>query len=351
MTLAMLDVLAVGAVVVAASVAVLVRGRAAATTAFLVFGILLAVLWGRIDAPDVALAEAALGGGIAGALLVDALGRRTPPRPDADPRGRVVTVGAAVVGGAAALVGLLLAVRSVNVEPAELGREAIASTDAAGVSHPVTAVLLNYRSLDTLLEIAVLVVVVVAAGAIGRERLPSVTGADPVRRALAVVLVPVVLVLAIWVLVAGSVQPGGAFQSGALFAAALVIARLCGIRSAVISRSATTAVAGGSLLAFVALAVIGLGVTGSWLGLETAWAGAAILAIEAVLAIGIGVALSGIFFIAGAVDDGAGLAGAVDDDAGLAGGVDDGAGLAGAVDDGAGLAGSSPGGPVEGGRA
>jgi multisubunit Na+/H+ antiporter MnhB subunit len=323
MNVDLLDLLAVGAVVVVASVAVLVRGRAAATTAFLVFGILLAVLWGRIDAPDVALAEAALGGGIAGALLVDALERRAPPRPSTEERGRAVTIGVAVAGGAAGLTGLLLAVRSVSAEPADLGREAVAATDAAGVSHPVTAVLLSYRSLDTLLEIAVLVVAAVAAGAVGGERLRAVRPADPVRRALAVVIVPVVLVLAIWVLVAGSIQPGGAFQSGALIAAALVIARLCGIRAAAVSRPVATAIVGTSLLAFVALAVIGLVVTGAWLGLDTAWAGGAILAIEAVLAAGIGVALSEIFFAAGAVDDSASPAGAVDDSASPAGAVDE----------------------------
>lgn len=301
-----LDVLAVAAVVVAALVAVLVRGRAAATTAFLVFGILLAVLWGRIDAPDVALAEAALGGGIAGALLVDALGRRRPPRPDAAAPGRAARVGAVVVtaaAGAAGFAALLIAMRAVPTDPADLGAQALASTEAAGVSHPVTAVLLNYRSLDTLLEIAVLVTAAYAAGALGRERLRTVPAPDPVRRALAVLLVPVVLVLAIWVLVAGSVQPGGAFQSGALIGAALVIARLCGIPYTTPRGRAAVAIYGSSLLAFIALAVIGLVATGSWLGLETAWAGAAILAIEIVLAVGIGVALAAVFLGAGAADE------------------------------------------------
>lgn len=304
--LEVLDVLAVAGVVVAALVAVLVRGRAAATTAFLVFGILLAVLWGRIDAPDVAMAEAALGGGVAGALLVDALERRRPAAPAvsaASSRSRWATVGVAAVAGAVGLVALLTALRAMSVVPADLAQQAVQATDQAGVSHPITAVLLNYRSLDTLLEIAVLVVAAVAAGAIGRERLRPVPPADPVRRALAVVLVPVVLVLAVWVLVAGSVQPGGAFQSGALIAAALVIARLCGFSFVTPRAGVTAAIAGGSLLAFVALAVGGLLATGSWLGLDPAWAGAAILAIEAVLAVGIGVALAAIFSAAGAVDE------------------------------------------------
>jgi uncharacterized MnhB-related membrane protein len=37
---------------------------------FLVFGLLLALIWARLDTPDVALAEAAIGAGLTGALLL-----------------------------------------------------------------------------------------------------------------------------------------------------------------------------------------------------------------------------------------------------------------------------------------
>ena len=39
---------------------------------FIVFGLLMAVTWGRLDAPDIALAEAAIGAGITGALFLNA---------------------------------------------------------------------------------------------------------------------------------------------------------------------------------------------------------------------------------------------------------------------------------------
>lgn len=52
---------------------------------FIIFGLLLALAWLRLDAPDIALAEAAIGAGLSGALLLDAVGhlrawarRRTP---------------------------------------------------------------------------------------------------------------------------------------------------------------------------------------------------------------------------------------------------------------------------------
>lgn len=40
---------------------------------FIVFGMLMALAWARLGAPDIALAEAAIGAGITGALLLDAV--------------------------------------------------------------------------------------------------------------------------------------------------------------------------------------------------------------------------------------------------------------------------------------
>lgn len=46
-----------------------------AVVLFIAFGLLLTLVWVRLDAPDVALAEAAIGAGLTGALLLDALAR------------------------------------------------------------------------------------------------------------------------------------------------------------------------------------------------------------------------------------------------------------------------------------
>lgn len=42
---------------------------------FIAFGLLMALAWVRLEAPDVALAEAAIGAGLTGALLLAALAR------------------------------------------------------------------------------------------------------------------------------------------------------------------------------------------------------------------------------------------------------------------------------------
>lgn len=41
---------------------------------FIVFGLLMTLAWARLAAPDIALAEAAIGAGLTGALLLDAIG-------------------------------------------------------------------------------------------------------------------------------------------------------------------------------------------------------------------------------------------------------------------------------------
>jgi energy-converting hydrogenase B subunit D len=46
-----------------------------AVVLFIVFGLLMALAWARLQAPDIALAEAAIGAGLTGALLLDAVGQ------------------------------------------------------------------------------------------------------------------------------------------------------------------------------------------------------------------------------------------------------------------------------------
>lgn len=54
-----------------------------AVVMFIVFGLFMALAWARLSAPDIALAEAAIGAGLTGALLLDALrgpsGPKHPP--------------------------------------------------------------------------------------------------------------------------------------------------------------------------------------------------------------------------------------------------------------------------------
>jgi len=50
---------------------------------FIAFGLLMSLAWVRLSAPDIALAEAAIGAGLTGVLLLDAIGHlRNRNRPE-----------------------------------------------------------------------------------------------------------------------------------------------------------------------------------------------------------------------------------------------------------------------------
>jgi uncharacterized MnhB-related membrane protein len=60
-----------------------------ATVLFITFGMVMALTWARLEAPDIALAEAAIGAGLTGALLLSTLsaisgGPRAAGTTDAD---------------------------------------------------------------------------------------------------------------------------------------------------------------------------------------------------------------------------------------------------------------------------
>lgn len=107
--------------------------------------------------------------------------------------------------------------------------------DESGVAHPPTAVLLSFRAYDTWLEVAVLLLAVWGALALGQAtRLPekpAVRPSGPVLDWLVRVLIPLAIVTGLYLLWRGTAAPGGAFQAGAVIGAALVLLRLSGYRS------------------------------------------------------------------------------------------------------------------------
>ena len=65
-----LDVLVVTMLAVLAWCALSARGLFTGAVLFIAFGLTLALAWARLGAPDLALAEAAVGAGLTGVLLV-----------------------------------------------------------------------------------------------------------------------------------------------------------------------------------------------------------------------------------------------------------------------------------------
>ncbi|EXI66276.1 MAG TPA: Na(+)/H(+) antiporter subunit B [Candidatus Accumulibacter phosphatis] len=167
----------------------------------------------------------------------------------------------------------------------------------SGVEHPVTAVLLNFRGYDTLLEVAVLLLALLGmlAGERPRPAAPDRAPTDPVLPGLTRFLVPLMGLTAVYLLWAGAHRPGGAFQAAAVLAAAAVLLHLTDLLPAWTSLRLRlrTGLAGG-LLVFITVAAWLLG-EGRLLQYPVAHAGSLILFIEVALTISLGLILAGLF--------------------------------------------------------
>jgi multisubunit Na+/H+ antiporter MnhB subunit len=238
--MSLLPVLACGLALLILAVAgwtMFVRETLASVIGFVVYGLLLTLAWVCLSSVDVALTEAAIGGGLTGALVLGACARlrSTEAAVEKERPGPLEVVAAAslclcVSAGLAAVV-LLLPVPAPTLAPA-----ALAHLPSTGLGNPVTAVLMAYRSLDTLLEKVVLLLALVGVWSLapdhlwgGRPGPRHQPEPDGVLVFLAQVLPPVGIVVGIYILWVGADAPGGAFQGGTLLAAMWVLAIIAGV--------------------------------------------------------------------------------------------------------------------------
>ncbi len=272
---------------------------------FIVFGLTMSIAWARLDAVDLGLVEASVGAGLTGALLLNALGYMRSqadftPEPS---RGAAVSLALALAAGAAGLA-IGAAVWAWPDAFAGLGERVDTRLAESGAENPVTAVLLNFRAYDTLLEIGVLVVAVVAVWALSpmHGRVLDADPPGPVLAGFVHVLVPVVLLVAGYLLWIGTDAPGGAFQAGAVLAVAGVLLLITGRVAppqlqAIVERGAVVL----GLVAFLAVGVAVMATNRAFLELPDAWAKALILLLESLLTISIAIVLV-ILFAGGRID-------------------------------------------------
>lgn len=282
-----------------------VFGRAAfmAVVFFIVYGILVAIAWLRLGAIDVALAEAAIGAGLTGVLLLAALSRimRNIDAPEPAP----VLEGKTIATGLASLIVAALVAHAFLTlpEPQGLQSRVTANLADAGAENPVTAVLLNFRGWDTLLESIVLLAALLGVWTLardeawgGRAGLRHVTRPGGVLAQFGRILPPIGLLVGIYLVWAGSKQPGGAFQGGTVLAAVWIVTIMAGLMQAprVADRTLRAALVIGPVI-FLALAVAGV-LAGAFLVFPPAHAGWLILAVEAVLTLSIAATLAMLIF-------------------------------------------------------
>lgn len=256
----------------------------AAVVMFIALGLLSAMAWARLDAPDIAMVEAAVGAGLTGALLVSSL-RRLGPERRRPPRRWGLVLLALGVG-----LGLEAAILTVPGGDPGLRDHVLARLPESGAQHPVTAVLLDFRGYDTLLEVMVLVVAAIAVRPHRRRAMPPPD--DPPLAVLVRMLAPGVVLVAGYLLWRGTKAPGGAFQAAAVLAGGGVLAVLAGALSPPDPASARVRV--GLVLGpglFLAIAALPLAAGGHVLEYPGGAAGGLILAIEAGLTVSIALLL------------------------------------------------------------
>lgn len=198
----------------------------------------------------------------------------------------IVWVGATIAAGA--LVWLVAAASARSPRLPVLVQERM---DPEGIANPVTAVVLDFRGYDTLLEMAALAVAMVGVwsldrggGRFGRE--PGEERAEPVLLALSRLVVPLAAVVGTYLLWIGSRAPGGAFQAGAVLAGAGVLLLTAGF---LLPPTASARIVRGlmaiGLLVFAAVGIVMLPVTGSFMDYPAGWTPWVVLLVEVGLTI------------------------------------------------------------------
>jgi multisubunit Na+/H+ antiporter MnhB subunit len=279
--------------------ATVARDVFAVVVGFVVYGFLLALVWVRLGAVDVALTEAAIGSGLTGTLLLGAAARlRSDAAPTVERPGMPLRFAAALLCAcvAAGLAGaiLLLPENAPTLAPA-----AAQNAVATGLGNPVTNVLMAFRAMDTLLEKIVLLLALVGVWSLapdrfwgGRPGLRSPVEQHGALSLLARLLPPVGIVVGIHVLWAGADRPGGAFQAGTILAAMWVLVMMAGLSEVpqVGQRWLRLALVAGPAV-FLLVGLGGLALGDAFLAYPVAYAKPLILAVEFAMTLTIGATL------------------------------------------------------------
>ncbi|AGF79434.1 MnhB-like protein, subunit of Na+/H+ antiporter [Desulfocapsa sulfexigens DSM 10523] len=173
----------------------------------------------------------------------------------------------------------------------------VSMQNQSGVNSPVTAVLLNFRGYDTLLEVMVLLVAVIGVWSLTKATSYGNTAdISPVQLGVVHLLTPVMCLVAAYLVWQGSHLAGGAFQGGAILGAAGVLLLVSEIPwpHAVPALVLRIGLVFGPLI-FTGIALYCLWARGGLLDYPKGSAGWLILLIETTCALSIGLTLALLF--------------------------------------------------------
>lgn len=123
----------------------------------------------------------------------------------------------------------LLSFLLLNIKPFENSLENMVTQEMTNskITHEITSILLDFRSLDTLLEVAVIFLAL-----IGIKTISPLFRYKPLSFPLLItdtyvsLIFPVIVIVAFYILTSGAYQSGGAFQASAILAGGFIIIRL-----------------------------------------------------------------------------------------------------------------------------
>jgi multicomponent Na+:H+ antiporter subunit B len=179
----------------------------------------------------------------------------------------------------------------------------LAGEAETGASNVVTAVLLNYRALDTFGEVVVIFAALAAVmavlvsppgGSAGGEAPPRIE-ISPVVAFVIRLTAPFIAAFGAWVILKGHVSPGGGFQGGVILGALLVLLTVVlerDVRRPLIAPPVARWLQAAAPIAFALVALAGLGLTG-WLLGYPAGPESASLRVLMMLVLDLGIAIGG----------------------------------------------------------
>jgi multisubunit Na+/H+ antiporter MnhB subunit len=271
---------------------VVVRDTFSAVAGFIPYGLLLTSAWLSLSAIDVALTEAAIGAGLTGALLVAAASRlrKTEALARRERPGKAICVIAAI-SAATVSVAILACVLLLPAPAPTLAPEVAQHLASTGVGNPITAVLMSFRAMDTLLEAIVLFIGLIAVWSLapdrawgGRPGAAPAVDPDGTLAYLARVLPPIGIVIGIYVFWVGADHPGGKFQGATILAALWLLVIMSGLRDAPsIQRKWLRLVIVVGPAVFIAVGLLGAVSSGAFLSYPEGFAKPLIVLIEIAL--------------------------------------------------------------------
>lgn len=264
----------------------------AAAAGFIAYGLLLTLVWVQLHGIDVALTEAAIGGGLTGVLLMGAAGRLRASAVALNLEAPSMQLRwLAGLASAAVSIALVICVLALPHPAPTLAHEVEANIADTGVGNPITAVLLAFRATDTLLEAIVLLFALLGVWSLaadqswgGRPGLRQQVDPNGILAYAARVLPPLGIIVGTYIFWIGADYPGGKFQGATILAAMWLLVMMAGLADAPpISRTWLRLGLVAGPLVFIAIGLLGLYTAGDFLGYPPGFAKPLIVAIELAL--------------------------------------------------------------------